>query len=53
MKAARAVVIMGALALLASCGADGAPTPPAPQPTETGLSVSGEVAFGLAKRGAD
>ena len=53
MKVLRAFVIVGALALLANCGADGAPTPPAPQPDPVGLSVSGEVAFGLAKRGAD
>jgi hypothetical protein len=40
---AAAVVVLG---LLAACGVDGAPTPPA----ETGVSVTGEAAVGVTGR---
>ncbi|HPE24703.1 argininosuccinate lyase [Albidovulum sp.] len=43
MKPLAALAILIALA---SCGADGAPRPPAPEPA-TGLSVSGQVKVGI------
>ncbi|KAB2882782.1 MAG: argininosuccinate lyase [Albidovulum sp.] len=39
----RLLQALGLLAFLASCGADGAPTPPA----ESGLTVSGQVKVGV------
>ena len=40
----KTLVVFAALIALASCGADGAPTPPAAKP---GVSVSGDVQIGV------
>ncbi len=40
---------LGAILLLAACGADGAPTPPPAKPP-SGLVLSGEAAVGVTTR---
>lgn len=45
----RALLAATALALLSACGADGPPVAPAKQ--STGLTITGEATFGLAKDG--
>jgi predicted small lipoprotein YifL len=48
-----AVAAALALALLAACGADGPPIAPAKAAAApTGLAISGEASFGLARDGA-
>ena len=44
----RCALILAALAL-AACGADGEPQPPASK-SKTGVTVSGDVQFGLATK---
>ena len=39
------------LALLASCGADGTPVPPAATTPATGLSITGTASAGIARDG--
>lgn len=41
-------LVLAAGLLLAACGVDGAPEPPEPR---AGISLSGEVRFGLARGG--
>ncbi|MEZ5675249.1 hypothetical protein SAMN06265173_10997 [Thalassovita litoralis] len=46
MKALAGLMIV---ALLAACGADGAPVPPREEPTKTGVTISGSARFGVSK----
>ncbi len=45
----RLYLATAALALLAACGADGAPTAPAKK--TTGITITGEATMGLAQNG--
>jgi len=49
----RALFALAALVLLASCGADGMPTPPAPTPavTPAGVTMGGTLSVGIARNG--
>ena len=48
----RVVLSLGLVALLAACGADGAPTAPEPEPETPppGLSISGTASVGISSR---
>ncbi|MBY6003837.1 argininosuccinate lyase [Salipiger bermudensis] len=48
----RLVLSFGLVALLAACGADGAPITPEPkdETPPTGISISGSASVGIAKR---
>ncbi len=47
----RLVPTLMLLGLLASCGAAGAPVPPAAPASATGISVTGSVSAGIARDG--
>ena len=43
----RATAFLLSLSLLAACGADGAPVPPAQSASQQGVSVTGQVKVGV------
>jgi hypothetical protein len=43
----RPTALLLCLALLAACGADGAPIPPSQSASQPGVSVSGQVKVGI------
>jgi hypothetical protein len=43
----RAALVLLVMTVLAACGADGAPTPPASGGTQTGVTVGGDARIGV------